>query len=79
MATYYVDNDKTDDSGAGTSWATAKKTIQGAVNLITGALSGENFICLKSDAADPTYSGDAVIAKGDVAPMPVANRIVRKS
>lgn len=61
MATYYVDNDKTDDSGAGTSWATAKKTIQDAVNPITGTLSGENFICLKSDAADATYGGDVII------------------
>jgi hypothetical protein len=30
---YYADASRPDDSGAGTSWATAKKTIQAAVNL----------------------------------------------
>jgi hypothetical protein len=29
---YYVDGDMTDDTGAGTSWGTAKKTIQAAIN-----------------------------------------------
>ncbi len=32
-ATYCVDASRADDTGAGTSWATAKKTIQAAVNL----------------------------------------------
>jgi len=33
--TYYVDAAKRDDSGAGTNWATAKHTIQAAVDLAT--------------------------------------------
>jgi hypothetical protein len=32
-ATYYVDASKTDNSGNGTSWATAKKDIQNAIDL----------------------------------------------
>ena len=32
-STYYVDASKTDDSGDGASWSTAKKTIQAAVDL----------------------------------------------
>lgn len=31
--TYYVDASRVDDTGAGTSWSAAKKTIQAAVNL----------------------------------------------
>jgi hypothetical protein len=31
----YVDASRPDDAGAGTSWATAKKTIQAAINLAT--------------------------------------------
>jgi hypothetical protein len=38
MAThYYVDSNRSNDSGAGTSWSTAKKTILAALNLITNA------------------------------------------
>jgi len=38
MATnYYVNNARADDTGAGTSWATAKKTISAALALITNA------------------------------------------
>jgi hypothetical protein len=33
--TYYVDASRPDDSGAGTSWASAKKTIQAGVNLLS--------------------------------------------
>ena len=33
--TYYVDAAKRDDSGVGTNWATAKHTIQAAVDLAT--------------------------------------------
>jgi hypothetical protein len=33
--TYYVDASKTDNSGSGTSWATAKKDIQNAIDLAT--------------------------------------------
>jgi len=34
-ATYFVDANRPDDNGAGTSWVTAKKTIQAAVDLTT--------------------------------------------
>jgi len=34
-ATYYVDASRPDDLGAGTTWATAKRTIQSAINLAT--------------------------------------------
>lgn len=34
-STYYVDASRPDNSGAGTSWATAKKTIQAAINVST--------------------------------------------
>jgi len=37
--TLYVDASRSDDSGAGTSWATAKKTIQAAVDLTTEGCS----------------------------------------
>ncbi len=33
---YYVDASRPDDSGDGLSWATAKKTIQAAVDLAAG-------------------------------------------
>lgn len=33
VTTNYVDNSRPDDSGDGTSWATAKKTIQAAINI----------------------------------------------
>jgi hypothetical protein len=40
-ATFYVDASRADDTGAGTSWATAKKTIQAAVNM---AVTGETVL-----------------------------------
>lgn len=40
-ATYYVNASRPDDSGPGTSWETAKQTIQGAVNLTT---SGDTIL-----------------------------------
>ena len=35
--TYYVDSNRPDDSGNGANWATAKKTIQAAVDLATNS------------------------------------------
>jgi len=34
-AEYYVDASRADDTGSATNWATAKKTIQAAVDLTT--------------------------------------------
>jgi len=39
MGTFYVDVSQPDDTGASTNWATAKKTIQAAVNLATDGSS----------------------------------------
>lgn len=39
--TYYVNASRTDDSGLGTSWGTAKKTIQAAINL---SAAGDSII-----------------------------------
>lgn len=41
MATYYVDSTRADDTGAGTSWATAKKTFGAAVALLA---SGDTIL-----------------------------------
>jgi hypothetical protein len=35
VTTYYADYSRPDDTGAGTSWATAKKTLKAATDLIT--------------------------------------------
>jgi len=35
VTTYYADYSRPDDAGAGTSWATAKKTLKAATDLIT--------------------------------------------
>ena len=40
-ATYYVDANRPGDSGGGTSWTTAKKTIQAAVNI---AAAGDQLV-----------------------------------
>jgi len=34
-ATYYVDASRPNDTGAGTTWATAKRTIQAAIDVAT--------------------------------------------
>ena len=57
-ATYYVDNSRPDDSGAGTSWVTAKKTIQAAID----AASDGDVVLVKYNSADSTiYSISASI------------------
>ena len=52
-ATYYVDRSRPDDSGAGTSWATAKRTIAGGVGRLS---SGDTLLI-----ASGTYSEAMVI------------------
>ncbi len=49
-ATYYVDAARSDDSGNGTSWQTAKKTIAAGI----GIMAGGDTLIIKSG----TYSGD---------------------
>lgn len=48
---YYVDSAKTDNNGAGTSWATAKKDIQNAINL---ALIAGDEVWVKKGTYYPT-------------------------
>ena len=48
--TYYVDPSRPDNSGAGTSWATAKKDLQNAINA---AASG-NQVWVKAGTYKPT-------------------------
>jgi uncharacterized repeat protein (TIGR02543 family) len=57
-ADYFVDGDMSDDSGDGRSWATAKRTIQAAVDL---AEDGEEILVAageygEGDVEDPTTS-----------------------
>jgi len=47
---YYVDASKADNTGAGTSWATAKKDLQ---NAITAAISGD-AVWVKAGTYKPT-------------------------
>jgi hypothetical protein len=62
MATdYYVDADSGSDSNDGTSWAQAKKHIQAAVDLITGFVTDETIIHLKSNTT-ATYTEDVEIS-----------------
>ena len=51
--TYYVDNSRPDDTGEGTSWATAKKTIQAAINV---ASSGDVILVKYNSSGSTTYS-----------------------
>jgi len=51
QTTYYVDAARADNSGAGTTWATAKKDLQVAIN---GAASGDN-IWIKAGTYLPTH------------------------
>ncbi len=50
--TYYVDASKPDNAGAGTSWVTAKKDLQQAINL--AALSSNNEVWVKAGTYLPT-------------------------
>ncbi|MFZ5516843.1 MAG: choice-of-anchor D domain-containing protein [Candidatus Zhuqueibacterota bacterium] len=52
--TFYVDSTKADDTGAGTSWETAKKTLQAALDLAT---SGDQ-IWVKAGTYFPTSAYD---------------------
>lgn len=63
--TYYVDNDRADDTGDGTSWATAKKNIVNGVNLLATSgdiliLDDDNFIV----SGNIITSGIALAADG---------------
>jgi len=51
QTTYYVDAARPDNAGAGTSWATAKRDLQVAIN---GAASGDN-IWVKAGTYLPTH------------------------
>jgi len=51
QTTYYVDATRADNSGAGTSWATAKKDLQVAIN---GAAANDN-IWIKAGTYLPTH------------------------
>ena len=58
-ATYYADASRADDSGAGTTWANAKRTIQAAVDLATTAgdtVLVTNGVYDAAGAATPGYS-----------------------
>lgn len=54
---YYINPDRPDDTGNGLSWATAKKTIQGLVDILTGPVEGETKVYLAADAT-AAFSGD---------------------
>ena len=62
--TYYVDASRPDDSGAGTSWATAKQTIQSAVDL---SVSGDTVL-----VTNGIYSTGGKVAPG----YNVTNRVM---
>lgn len=63
-ATYYVDAGRPNDTGAGTTWATAKKTIQAAVNLTT---AGDSVI-----VTNGLYNIGATVVPG----YSLSNRVV---
>lgn len=62
--TWYADASRPNDSGDGTSWATAKKTIQAAVNLAT---NGDTVV-----VADGVYNKGQTITPGGLS----SNRVV---
>lgn len=61
QTTYYVDASKADNAGAGTSWATAKKDLQDAINL---AVSGD-AIWVKAGTYKPTQDPSGNINPAD--------------
>ena len=61
---FYVDASRPDDSGAGMSWGTAKKTIQAAVNA---TLDGDTVL-----VANGVYNTGAAVAQGQA----LSNRVV---
>ena len=65
-ATFFVDASRPDDSGAGASWATAKKTIQAAVDALAAAGGGTvwatNGVYSLGGAAGGGASNIAVLA-----------------
>ena len=54
----YVDASRPDDTGAGTNWITAKKTIQGAVDVVssTGTIWVTNGVYNSGSAITPGYA-----------------------
>jgi len=56
-AEFYVDGRRPDDSAEGTTWATAKKTIQGAVNA---AADGDRIIVTDGVYTASAYLGNVV-------------------
>ena len=63
---YYVDIDRPDDSGDGTSWATAKKHLQSALHLFYGYGGGEIEIWVAAGTYNPSYEIDG--GYGDYSP-----------
>lgn len=65
--TYYVDDDAANDSGAGTNWITAKKTIQAAINL---TLAGDRVL-----VSNGTYATGGVVVNPVAAVTTLTNRV----
>lgn len=57
---YYVDSSKSDDSGDGTSWATAKKTLQAALALANPTAPNTAQIWVRAGTYYPDEGGSAV-------------------
>lgn len=68
--TYYVDASKADNTGVGTSWATAKKDIQ---NAIDAATAGDQ-IWVKSGVYYPKASPNMTASTPATATTPLTNR-----
>jgi hypothetical protein len=59
MATnYYVDWSKADDSGAGTSWATAKKHLSAMIAALPDPVTDQSIIWMKGTVASPVTYGE---------------------
>lgn len=69
-ATYYVDASKPDNSGAGTSWATAKKDIQNAIDLATAG----DQVWVKAGVYYPNARPNMTEATPTTTTTPLTNR-----
>jgi len=69
-ATYYVDASKTDNSGSGTSWATAKKDIQNAIDLATAG----DQVWIKAGVYYPNASPNMTASTTVTATSPLTTR-----
>ena len=64
---YYVDINRPDDSGNGTSWATAKKHLQSALHLVSGYGGADEIeIWVAAGTYNPSYEIDG--GYGDYSP-----------